>query len=57
VRVAQRVLRSLCRALRPHALDLVKAFDIPEDLLDAPIAGDWDAANAAGKVPGYVSQA
>ena len=28
----------LCRELRPHALDLVEGFGIPDDLLRAPIA-------------------
>lgn len=44
-------INSLCRALRPHALDLVESFGIPEGLLDAPIAGDWLRAFSYPNVP------
>jgi len=33
--------RKLCSDLAPHALNLVDAFDIPEEVLAAPIASDW----------------
>ena len=42
----------LCGVLRPHALQLVEAFGIDESLMDAPIAGDWLAAHARGRIPG-----
>ena len=33
--------RKLCAELAPHALSLVNAFDLPEEVLAAPIATDW----------------
>ena len=33
--------RGLCAELAPHALSLIETFDLPEDLLAAPIARDW----------------
>jgi len=46
-------INRICKALRPHAAQLVDGFDLPAGLLDAPIVGDYIAANAYGKVPGY----
>jgi hypothetical protein len=34
--------RRLCSELAPHALDLVEAFGLPEELLAAPIASGWN---------------
>ena len=36
----RREVNRLCRALRPHARELVDAFEIPESLLGAPIASN-----------------
>ena len=33
--------RKLCAELAPHALSLIDAFDLPEEVLAAPIATDW----------------
>merc|ERR1711879_813979 len=33
--------RKLCAELAPHALNLVDSFDLPEEVLAAPIATDW----------------
>jgi len=33
--------RELCADIAPLAMDLVDAFDLPEDMLAAPIASDW----------------
>ena len=33
--------RGLCAEVAPHALSLIETFDLPEDLLAAPIARDW----------------
>ena len=33
--------RALCAELTPHALPLIDAFGLPEDVLAAPIAGNW----------------
>ena len=35
----------LCTSLSPHVLDLIKAFDIPQAMLSAPIANDWVSYN------------
>ena len=46
-------INTLCSTLRPHVLDLVNAFEIPDDLLDAPIASkDYISAFAYPKNPG-----
>ena len=49
--IEQEICR-LCKVLRPLAWDLIEAFDIPEKIVQAPIAFDYDAANQKGKVPG-----
>ncbi len=41
----------LCNELRPHALDLVEAFGIPEEVLMAPIATGEEAARQAMRDP------
>ena len=33
--------RELCADIAPLAMDLIDAFDLPEDMLAAPIASDW----------------
>lgn len=33
--------RALCAELTPHALALTEAFGLPDEVLAAPIAGDW----------------
>jgi acyl-CoA oxidase len=35
------VNRKLCAEIAPLAMDLIDAFDLPEDMLAAPIASDW----------------
>merc|ERR1719412_3454339 len=35
------VNRELCAEISPLAMDLIDAFDLPEDMLAAPIASDW----------------
>ena len=35
------VNRELCAEIAPLAMDLIDAFDLPEDMLAAPIASDW----------------
>ena len=37
--------RRLCAELTPHALALVEAFGLSQDVLAAPIAGDWVGYN------------
>jgi hypothetical protein len=42
--VGQQILelnRKLCADLAPHALSLIEAFDLPGEVLAAPIALDW----------------
>ena len=39
------LVRSQIAALAPQALNLTTAFGIPEELIHAPIAGDWAAYN------------
>ncbi|EFA78532.1 putative acyl-CoA oxidase [Heterostelium album PN500] len=39
----ENAINKVCGALREHALPLVNAFDIPEHLISAPIAGDYVA--------------
>jgi acyl-CoA oxidase len=38
--------RQLCADLTPHALALSDAFGLPQEILAAPIAGDWVKYNA-----------
>ncbi len=38
--------RQMCAELTPHALSLIDAFGLPEEVLAAPIAGDWVKYNA-----------
>jgi acyl-CoA oxidase len=46
-------VNALCRTLRPHALDLVDAFAIPDQLIAAPIAlSDNGATVSAARVMG-----
>ncbi|CAG9460846.1 unnamed protein product [Pedinophyceae sp. YPF-701] len=45
VRAVGDSVRALCRELAPAALDLVGSFGIPDHLVAAPIAGDWQAYN------------
>ena len=40
------VCRSSCAELAPNAQGLVDAFGIPEHLVAAPIAADWETYNA-----------
>ncbi|CEP02862.1 unnamed protein product (mitochondrion) [Plasmodiophora brassicae] len=47
-------INRLCVALRPHARALVDAFGIPDELIDAPIAGDWASAYSYPKIPGEI---
>ena len=35
------VNRQICAEIAPLAMDLIDAFDLPEDMLAAPIASDW----------------
>ena len=35
------VNRQLCAEIAPLSMDLIDAFDLPEDMLAAPIASDW----------------
>jgi acyl-CoA oxidase len=35
------VNRQLCAEIAPLSMDLIDAFDLPEDMLAAPIAADW----------------
>lgn len=49
----QEQIVAICRALKPHAIALCDAYNIPDDLLGAPAAFDLVAANAIGKTPGY----
>ena len=37
--------RRLCAELTPHALALIDAFGLSQDVLAAPIAGDWVGYN------------
>lgn len=39
-------VRTLCQTLGPSAQQLMEAFGIPDHLVAAPIAGDWEAYNA-----------
>lgn len=39
-------VRALVSRLGPRALDLIQGFGIPEHLVAAPIAADWEAYNA-----------
>nr|AOE43294.1 putative acyl-CoA oxidase [Cavenderia deminutiva] len=39
----QNAINKVCGVLRDHALPLIKAFDIPEHLVTAPIANDYVA--------------
>jgi acyl-CoA oxidase len=34
-------IRALCAELAPYALHLVSAFNIPDQVLNAPIANEW----------------
>eukprot|EP01027_Heterolobosea_sp_BB2_P010894 GEZU01015918.1.p1 GENE.GEZU01015918.1~~GEZU01015918.1.p1 ORF type:complete len:639 (-),score=170.14 GEZU01015918.1:78-1994(-) len=36
-----RQINKLCGEIRPHVRALLDAFDIPESIIGAPIAGDW----------------
>ena len=40
------VNRELCAEIAPLAMDLIDSFDLPEDMLAAPIASDWVKYNA-----------
>lgn len=44
-------INKLCSLIRPHALHLVNSFGIPDDVLDAPIAGDWIEAFSYPNIP------
>ena len=37
--------RELCHKLAPHSQQLADSFGIPEHLIAAPIAADWEAFN------------
>ena len=37
--------RRLCAELTPHALSLIESFGLSQDVLAAPIAGEWVAYN------------
>ena len=37
--------RRLCAELTPHAMALIDAFGLSQDVLAAPIAGDWVGYN------------
>ena len=37
--------RRICAELTPHALSLIDAFGLSQDVLAAPIAGDWVGYN------------
>ncbi len=39
-------LRSLCSSLAPQSQQLVDSFGVPDHLVAAPIAGDWEGYNA-----------
>lgn len=41
------VVRDLCHELAPLSSRLIDAFGIPAHVLAAPLAGDWEAYNAA----------
>lgn len=49
-------INTLCAKLVPASLALVEAFGIPESILAAPIAGDWEKAYSYPNVPGYVKK-
>lgn len=38
-------VRSLVAAITPHTQQVVNAFGIPDALVAAPIAGNWEAYN------------
>eukprot|EP00474_Spongospora_subterranea_P001708 CRZ02166.1 hypothetical protein [Spongospora subterranea] len=48
----RQLLQELCAELQPNALQLIDAFKIHPNFLDAPIANDWLAANTKDRVPG-----
>lgn len=52
------VVRALCHELAPYSSRLVDAFGIPDHILAAPLAADWEAFNASdnrGEVLGATS--
>jgi len=52
-------LSELCKELAPQALNLVDAFGVPDHIVQAPIALDWEKFNVSdnrGESAGYVKQ-
>lgn len=43
--VSLHVSRGLCRKLAPFGQQLADSFGIPDHLIAAPIAGDWEGFN------------
>lgn len=39
--------RALCNEMAPHVMTLIEGFGIPEHLVAAPIAGDWEGYNVS----------
>lgn len=39
------MMNDICKQLVPHIKPLLESFDIPDDVIDSPLTGDWIAFN------------